>query len=1144
MLPKHHAVQLLLESDLFDDISRFSQLEARIAALPTTKERGDAFEVFAEAYLATQANVQAKEVWPHESVPIDIRQRLSLPSKDMGVDGVLQTHLGHFNAYQVKFRTGRSALTWDELSTFMGLADQVRQRVLLTNSDDFPALMNDRQGFFCIRGSDLDRLEPGDFQSIVEWLERGVFTKTPKNPRAHQDEALAAILSALEREDRVTSVMACGTGKTLVALWAAERSQPKTVLVLLPSLALVRQALHEWLKETRWAPEELVYLCVCSDPTVTKDVDGIVVRQSDLDFPVSTNSQDVRQFLAQSFAGVRVVFSTYQSVHLVADALTGQPPIDFAIFDEAHKTASWEGTRFAFALKDSNLPIRKRLFLTATPRHYDVRVKDKEGDARLVYSMDVPEVYGTVAHTLPFAEAARRGIICGYKVIISVITSDMVNQDLLRRGEVVVDGDLVKAGHVAGQIALQEAVEKYGVKKVITFHRSVAAAQSFTTEGGEGIRVHLPDFASHHVSGAMSTAQREQRMRAFSAAERAIISNARCLTEGVDVPAVDMVAFMSPRRSRVDIVQATGRAMRKVPDKTTGYVLVPLFLDLTNGESIEEALERTGFDEVWLVLQALQEQDQVLATAIHQMREDKGRIGGYNDYLFRERVEILGPSISLETLRTAITAACVDRLGVTWDERYGELKAYKERFGDCRVPYKWSENPQLGTWVVVQRQVTKLGQTGKDRTERLNEIGFVWDPHDAYWEEMFAALVNFKEANGHCNVPIFQPDNRALGQWVNRHRNNRKRGEISEERLRRMNAIGFVWDALESSWEEMFAELLEYKATHGDCDVPKIWPQNQALATWIGSQRQFCKNGTLSDERISRLDAIGVVWHTKKASWEKMFAALVKYKKLHGDCNVPQGDPDNPQLGSWVDSQRKHRKQEALTQERIQQLDALGFTWDMRAASWEELFSALVEYKKAHGDCNVPYDWQDNPRLGTWVVMQRQAKKGKKRNSLNGERIRRLDGLGFIWDPRDICWEEMFAALIAYKAKHGDCAVPKVWPENQPLAGWVFTQRRTMKQGSLGNDRVRRLNEIAFIWDTLDDYWERMFAALVAFKAVHGHCNVPRGWLENPALARWINRHRNEKKQGTLTKDHISRLDTLGFVWDLRGQSSATQKAL
>ncbi|MFM9963564.1 MAG: hypothetical protein ACKV2Q_20340, partial [Planctomycetaceae bacterium] len=224
------------------------------------------------------------------------------------------------------------------------------------------------------------------------------------------------------------------------------------------------------------------------------------------------------------------------------------------IFDDAHKTAGREGAKFSFALKDDNLPIRKRLFLTATPRHYDLRKRDKEGEPIEVYSMNRPEIYGPVVHTLSFAEAAKQKIICNYKVVISVVTSDIQTphraghpkgrggsrasalrqdaenervvqkpenhrdklggafQQAMRHGTVLINGDEVKAQQVANQIALAQAVAEHQLKKIFTFHRNVASARSFTSEGSEGIGTHLPDFAALHVNGAMSTAARDGLM--------------------------------------------------------------------------------------------------------------------------------------------------------------------------------------------------------------------------------------------------------------------------------------------------------------------------------------------------------------------------------------------------------------------------------------------------------------------------------------------------------------------------------------------------------------------------------------------------------------------------------------------------------
>ncbi|MCU0786072.1 MAG: DEAD/DEAH box helicase family protein [Verrucomicrobia bacterium] len=250
---RHSKAGRFVQQRLFAGLSAFVELERRIAALPDEKSRGDAFEVFTEAYLATQRKHDAETVWPLPSVPTEILGNLQLAMQDYGVDGVLKTRLGKFSAYQVKFRTGRPALTWRELSTFMGLADSpnIHSRILLTNCDELPSVLNDRQGFFCIRGSDLDRLEPADFKTIEAWLADSVYQAPKKTPQPHQTEALDVILPAFQDYDRVSAIMACGTGKTLVALWVAEKMQASRLLVLVPSLALLRQILHEWLNDSR-----------------------------------------------------------------------------------------------------------------------------------------------------------------------------------------------------------------------------------------------------------------------------------------------------------------------------------------------------------------------------------------------------------------------------------------------------------------------------------------------------------------------------------------------------------------------------------------------------------------------------------------------------------------------------------------------------------------------------------------------------------------------------------------------------------------------------------------------------------------------------------------------------------------------------
>jgi superfamily II DNA or RNA helicase len=1098
-MPLHPKATEFAKSGLFAGLFSFEELEKRIAAIPENKGKGDAFEVFAEAYLTTQRKHDAKQVWPLSATPLDLLGKLGLGGMDYGVDGILQTLLGDLSAYQVKFRTAREPMTWRELSTFMGLADSphIRSRILITNCDELPPVINDRQGFFCIRGSDLDRMDVSDFQAIEAWLAEAAIQAPKKKPLPHQEEALAAIVPTLQKESRATAIMACGTGKTLVTLWTMEQLAAQKVLVLLPSLALLRQTLHEWLKETSL---DLAYLCVCSDPSVKSDADEIATPQSDLDFEVSTDSATVRRFLDAPFEGTKIVLSTYQSASVVGEAINPDESFDLGIFDEAHKTAGREGRNYGYALEDRNIPITKRLFVTATPRHYNPSKRNKEGEATVAFSMDDPQVYGEQCYSLSFSEAANLGIICGYNVIISVITSDQVNDEILSRGIVEVKGDEVRARQVANQIALRDAVAQYGVGKVFTFHSTVKSAASFVAHGNEGIRTHLPEFDAFHVSGAMPTARRERVMKKFRAAPRAVMSNARCLTEGVDVPAVDMVAFLSPKKSKVDIVQAIGRAMRKSPGKEIGYVLVPLYLEQKDGETLEEAVARTNFEEVWDILQSLKEQDEVLADLIRDMAEAKGRGKGEKENPLGDRIDFVGPVLSLESLRDSITARTLERLESSWDINFGKLQKFKEEHGHSRVSQLSKDHELLGSWVSSQRSLYAKGILSADRIKKLESVGFDWDVFYAEWERLYNELKQYRHNHGDSRVPKRSPIYSELGQWVSVQRRNYSKGKLSIDRIAKLLDLDFDWDPISSDWEIYFKELEIYKSEHGDCRVPNCYDSNRPLAAWVKNQRQNYRKGILTAERIAKLEKLGFEWEVTTARWDELFDDLIKYKEETGDYKVPTIYKPNQELAYWVTVQRRSYKNGTLSKDKITRLKEIGFTLDVYNEVWEIRFNDLLSYKDKYGDCRVPNSFKENKMLGVWVANQRSLNSKRK---LSAERIALLDSVGFIWYTYSQDLEKWIKELILYKSKHGDCRVPYAYKPNRPLSSWVNNLRQRYSKGKLTSDILQRLEEIGFEWKLTSTDWEKHFEDLKCYFNKYGNCRPPADCVEFNRVGAW-----------------------------------------
>jgi hypothetical protein len=483
---------------------------------------------------------------------------------------------------------------------------------------------------------------------------------------------------------------------------------------------------------------------------------------------------------------------------------------------------------------------------------------------------------------------------------------------------------------------------------------------------------------------------------------------------------------------------------------------------------------------------------------------------------------------------------CIDKLGFTWDMRYGELIKYKEQFEDCNVPFGWPENKQLSFWVHNQRINYRNGKLSEDHIKRLEDIVFVWDTLESNWEEMFDVLKEYKENHGDCNVPINWSENKQLSSWVANQRINYRNGKLSDDRIKRLEDIGFVWERFESKWEEQFAALKEYKKNHGDCNVPNSWSENKQLADWVRGQRTSYREGKLSEDRIKRLEDMGFVWKLityipSKASWDEMFDALNEYKKNHGDCNVPHRWPENKQLSTWVHTQRTNYRRGNLSDDRIKRLEDIGFVWKRISyipskASWEEMFDLLKEYKENHGDCNVPGDWPENKQLSSWVANQRTNYKNK---TLSDDRIKLLEDIGFVWDVPELSWEKMFEALKEYKRNHGDFNVPLDYVVNNlKLRIWVYNQRVNYRKGKLSRDRTKRLNDIVFVWDTLESQWEEMFNALKEYKKEHGDYNVPNDYVVNYLkLGSWVSHQRTNYRRGNLAEDRIKRLEDIGFVW-------------
>ncbi|WP_160242879.1 DEAD/DEAH box helicase [Acinetobacter indicus] len=608
-------------------------------------------------------------------------EKLNITDKrDYGIDLVAVTIEGDFHPIQCK-NYNTTKIQKKDIDSFLGGSGKsyFAYRYIVASTDDWTdnaksSLVDAHPPVATISLLDLEG-------SLIDWSQfdfdpnvKPVF-RDKKQLRQHQRPALNAVKHALTTADRGKLIMACGTGKTFTSLRIAEElaGRGKNVLFLVPSLALLSQTLDEWTQDTMIGIRSFA---VCSDSDVgkKKDDDNIVVGISDLKFPATTNPQSlVKAFKARDLfkpneanEDMNVVFSTYHSIDVIAEAQkAGFPEFDLIICDEAHRTtgATFEGedeSKFVRIHNNDYVQGKKRLYMTATPRIYGDTAKETEGVT--LCSMDDKSLYGEDLYVITFSQAVKMGILCDYKVIVLAVEESHINRQLqgllkdennslkvddaakivgcwkalAKQGLYNPDGTVAKPMERA--VAFCQVIEKeYKGKKhkvsskqitemfsaVVEAYQDAEMDHLYRTEEDPYIDPSLKlNCQVKHVDGGMNATEKKEKITWLKeqAPENTcrILSNVRCLSEGVDVPSLDAVLFLTPRNSQVDVVQSVGRVMRKAPNKELGYVILPVVIPA--GVEPEQALNNNeAYRVVWQVLNALRAHDDRFDAMINKL---------------------------------------------------------------------------------------------------------------------------------------------------------------------------------------------------------------------------------------------------------------------------------------------------------------------------------------------------------------------------------------------------------------------------------------------------------------------------------------------------------------------------------------------
>jgi len=628
-------------------------LLAEYAALaPDMRTKGFYFERLIQNFLREDPQYAAhlSDVWLWSEWP----GRDGRP--DTGIDLVAKLRYADgLVAIQCKFYDAAHTVQKADIDSFFTASGKAgfAERLIVTTTDKWGSNATE-----ALRGQQIPtaRISLADLEaSEIDWSTYSLLKgEQPellarKKPRDHQKAALSDVIDGLEQQDRGQLIMACGTGKTFTSLKIAERVVPRggSVLFLVPSIALLSQSLREWSAQ---AEDPIRAFAICSDTKVGKDAEDLTL--TDLSFPATT---DAAKLVAQSSSaanpgGLTVYFSTYQSIDVIAQAqAAGLPDFDLVICDEAHRTTgvtlSDDAAESHFVRVHDAGYIRaaKRLYMTATPKIYGDAVKSKAKNvAAELASMDDETKFGPVLHRLGFGDAVQQELLTDYRVLVLAVNESAVSVEFQQQFANDHELGLNDAARIAGiyQAFSKRAVEgldewkpaqRDPMRRAVAFSRSIKDSEAVQRMLDRNAAL-APSFfdgvdsplvmRAQHVDGGMNVMTRTRKLDWLKAEpdgnEVRILTNARCLSEGVDVPSLDAVVFLNSRDSLVDVVQSVGRVMRRAPGKDYGYIILPIAIEA--GVDPAKALDdNKKYKVVWDVLRALRAHDERFEAKIESL---------------------------------------------------------------------------------------------------------------------------------------------------------------------------------------------------------------------------------------------------------------------------------------------------------------------------------------------------------------------------------------------------------------------------------------------------------------------------------------------------------------------------------------------
>ena len=619
------------------------------------RDKGAKFERLMKNFLMTNPVYRGKfsDVWLWSEFPF----RDELGIVDLGIDIVCKAVDGDFWAVQCKFYAETSVIDKAAVDTFLATSSKTfdgdkkfSTRLWISTSDN---LTDNAEKTFDNQSPPVARIGMEELRkAAIDWekLDAGTFGKEAiknfREPLEHQLNAINAAQNHFQNHNRGKLIMACGTGKTYTSLKITEKLYPNgKILFLVPSISLLGQILYEW---ATFAEKPFNYICVCSDETVSKKTDDEILKVN-LPLPATTNPDEISRRMENFSDAMTVIFSTYQSLDKVSAAKIS---FDLIICDEAHRTTGYgkDSTPFTAVHDENFIHGNKRLYMTATPKLYKADAKKTAVEKDLtLWSMDDTEIFGEEFFYFGFSEAIRIGKLADYKVIVLTVSEKNIPAALQnaindKNSAIKTDDALKLIGCINALSKRVDAKSKPFIEDdqslmhtAVAFCPKISYSEYIKNIFGEVQRCYCEDMPAEdlkslveiqvdHIDGTMNSVKRNEKLRWLKTTPIdgnicRVLSNVRCLSEGVDVPTLDAVLFLSSKKSKVEIVQAVGRALRTARDKKFGYIIIPVVIPAN--KSPELVLDSSDFKTIWDVLNALRAHDERIDAEIQRIAVKK-----------------------------------------------------------------------------------------------------------------------------------------------------------------------------------------------------------------------------------------------------------------------------------------------------------------------------------------------------------------------------------------------------------------------------------------------------------------------------------------------------------------------------------------